>query len=130
MNGSPTSVPCSRGRLATLQHRTRAFADHRHTRDEQHLPDGALDLRHRDGPAGAGRGRILHDQPLSRGRNRGAVGIPLCFAQAISVVLYTVGFAESLVSVVSRLSMLVAGRATTVFIAVLAAEPGDAFLEY
>jgi solute carrier family 12 (sodium/potassium/chloride transporter), member 2 len=50
----------------------------------------------------------------------GAIGIPLYFAQAISVALYTVGFAESLVAVFPRLSMLWTGVATTVVIAGLA----------
>jgi solute carrier family 12 (sodium/potassium/chloride transporter), member 2 len=50
----------------------------------------------------------------------GAVGIPLFFAQAISVALYTVGFAESLVAVFPRLSMLWTGVVTTILIALLA----------
>jgi solute carrier family 12 (sodium/potassium/chloride transporter), member 2 len=50
----------------------------------------------------------------------GAVGIPLYFAQALSVALYTVGFAESLVAVVPQLSMMWTGVATTVVIAGLA----------
>jgi solute carrier family 12 (sodium/potassium/chloride transporter), member 2 len=50
----------------------------------------------------------------------GAIGIPLYFAQAISVALYTVGFAESLVAVLPRLSMLWTGVVTTVGIAGLA----------
>jgi solute carrier family 12 (sodium/potassium/chloride transporter), member 2 len=50
----------------------------------------------------------------------GAVGIPLYFAQAISVALYTVGFAESLVAVFPRLDMLWTGVITTVIVAALA----------
>jgi solute carrier family 12 (sodium/potassium/chloride transporter), member 2 len=50
----------------------------------------------------------------------GAVGIPLYFAQAISVALYTVGFAESVAAVFPRLSVVWTGIATTVVIAVLA----------
>jgi solute carrier family 12 (sodium/potassium/chloride transporter), member 2 len=50
----------------------------------------------------------------------GAIGIPLYFAQAISVALYTVGFAESVVAVVPRFSMLWTGVVTTVGIAGLA----------
>jgi solute carrier family 12 (sodium/potassium/chloride transporter), member 2 len=50
----------------------------------------------------------------------GAIGIPLYFAQAISVALYTVGFAESMVTVFPRLSMLWTGVATTIGIAGLA----------
>jgi solute carrier family 12 (sodium/potassium/chloride transporter), member 2 len=50
----------------------------------------------------------------------GAVGIPLFFAQAISVALYTVGFAESVVAVFPRLSMLWTGVLTTIVIAGLA----------
>jgi solute carrier family 12 (sodium/potassium/chloride transporter), member 2 len=50
----------------------------------------------------------------------GAVGIPLFFAQAISVALYTVGFAESLTAVFPRLSVLWTGVVTTLVIAGLA----------
>ncbi|HSJ23595.1 MAG TPA: amino acid permease [Longimicrobiales bacterium] len=50
----------------------------------------------------------------------GAVGIPLFFAQAISVALYTVGFAESLTAVFPRLSMLWTGVVTTLVVAGLA----------
>jgi solute carrier family 12 (sodium/potassium/chloride transporter), member 2 len=50
----------------------------------------------------------------------GAVGIPLFFAQAISVALYTVGFAESIVAVFPQLSMLWIGVLTTIVIAGLA----------
>lgn len=50
----------------------------------------------------------------------GAVGIPLYFAQAISVALYTIGFAESLVDAFGHLSQLWVGVATTVGVAVLA----------
>ncbi|CAN5896275.1 Na-K-Cl cotransporter [soil metagenome] len=50
----------------------------------------------------------------------GAVGIPLYFAQAISVALYTVGFAESVVAVIPQLSMLWTGVGTTIVVAALA----------
>jgi amino acid transporter len=50
----------------------------------------------------------------------GAVGIPLYFAQAISVALYTIGFAESVVDAFGHLSQLWVGVATTVGVAVLA----------
>ncbi len=50
----------------------------------------------------------------------GAVGIPLYFAQALSVALYTVGFAESVVEVFPRLDQRWVGVATTVGVALLA----------
>ncbi|MBA3895385.1 MAG: amino acid permease [Gemmatimonadales bacterium] len=50
----------------------------------------------------------------------GAVGIPLYFAQALSIALYTIGFAESVVNVFPNLNMKVVGIVTTVVIAVLA----------
>jgi amino acid transporter len=50
----------------------------------------------------------------------GAIGIPLFFAQAISVALYTVGFAESVVTVFPRFSLLLVGVITTILVAVLA----------
>lgn len=50
----------------------------------------------------------------------GAVGIPLFFAQALSVALYTVGFAESLVQTFPSLNMKVVGLVTTVGVALLA----------
>lgn len=50
----------------------------------------------------------------------GAVGIPLYFAQAISVALYTIGFAESVVDAFGHLSQLWVGVVTTILVAVLA----------
>lgn len=50
----------------------------------------------------------------------GAVGIPLYFAQALSIALYTVGFAESVVGVFPALNEKIVGVVTTVGIAVLA----------
>jgi len=50
----------------------------------------------------------------------GAVGIPLYFAQALSVALYTVGFAESVVGVFPRLDPRWVGVVTTVLVAALA----------
>jgi len=50
----------------------------------------------------------------------GAVGIPLYFAQALSVALYTVGFAESVVGVFPALDERMVGLATTVGVAILA----------
>ncbi|TFG65015.1 MAG: amino acid permease [Gemmatimonadales bacterium] len=50
----------------------------------------------------------------------GAVGIPLFFAQALSVALYTIGFAESLVAVFPALDQRMVGLATTVAVAGLA----------
>ncbi len=50
----------------------------------------------------------------------GAIGIPLYLAQALSVALYTVGFAESLVNVFPQLSFRIVGLTTTVAVAALA----------
>ncbi len=50
----------------------------------------------------------------------GAIGIPLYLAQALSVALYTVGFAESVVSVFPQLGFRVVGMATTIGVAMLA----------
>jgi amino acid transporter len=50
----------------------------------------------------------------------GAVGIPLFFAQALSVALYTIGFAESLVNVFPVLDQRLVGIATTIAVAALA----------
>jgi amino acid transporter len=50
----------------------------------------------------------------------GAVGIPLFLAQGLSVALYTVGFAESVVGVFPSLSIRWVGVAVTVAVAALA----------
>ena len=50
----------------------------------------------------------------------GSVGIPLFLAQGLSVALYTVGFAESLVAVFPMLNVKVVGLVTTVGVAALA----------
>lgn len=50
----------------------------------------------------------------------GAVGIPLYFAQALSVALYTIGFAESVVATFSHLNQLYVALITTVAVAILA----------
>lgn len=50
----------------------------------------------------------------------GAIGIPLYFAQALSVALYTIGFAESLVAIFPSLNERVVGIITTVLVAALA----------
>ena len=50
----------------------------------------------------------------------GAVGIPLYFAQALSVALYTIGFAESVVQAFDGLNQLYVALAVTVAVAVLA----------
>jgi solute carrier family 12 (sodium/potassium/chloride transporter), member 2 len=50
----------------------------------------------------------------------GAVGLSLYFAQALSIALYTIGFAESVVSTFSQLNQTYVALATTVFVAVLA----------
>lgn len=50
----------------------------------------------------------------------GAIGIPLYLAQALSVALYTVGFAESLVEVFPMLDFKAVGLITTALVAVIA----------
>ena len=50
----------------------------------------------------------------------GAVGIPLYFAQALSVALYTLGFAESLVGAFPFLNLQYVALAITVLVAILA----------
>ncbi|MEM9832606.1 MAG: Na-K-Cl cotransporter [Bacteroidota bacterium] len=50
----------------------------------------------------------------------GAVGIPLFIAQALSVALYVIGFAESLVAVFPTLNMTLVGIGVTVAIGLLA----------
>ncbi|PSN18892.1 Na-K-Cl cotransporter [filamentous cyanobacterium CCP5] len=50
----------------------------------------------------------------------GAVGIPLYFAQALSVALYTLGFAESVVSAFGFLDQLYVALVVTVLVAILA----------
>jgi len=50
----------------------------------------------------------------------GAVGIPLYLAQALSVALYTLGFAESVVATFPQLNQLYVALITTVLVAVLA----------
>ena len=50
----------------------------------------------------------------------GAIGIPLYLAQALSVALYTVGFAESVVGVFPALNIKLVGIITTIGVAILA----------
>jgi amino acid transporter len=50
----------------------------------------------------------------------GAVGIPLYFAQAISVALYTIGFAESVSQTFPLLNQKAVALVTTILVAVLA----------
>ncbi len=50
----------------------------------------------------------------------GAVGIPLYFAQAFSVALYTIGFAESVVQVFPNLSQLYVALIVTILVGILA----------
>ncbi len=50
----------------------------------------------------------------------GAVGIPLFFAQALSVALYTVGFAESVKNVFPQVDERLIGVLTTIAVAALA----------
>ncbi|MGB3138448.1 MAG: Na-K-Cl cotransporter, partial [Nodosilinea sp.] len=55
----------------------------------------------------------------------GAVGIPLYLAQAFSVALYTLGFAESLTRVFPVLPQTLVALITTVLIAILAIKSAD-----
>lgn len=50
----------------------------------------------------------------------GAIGIPLYFAQAISVALYIIGFAESLVITFPQLNIKVVATITTILVAIIA----------
>lgn len=50
----------------------------------------------------------------------GAVGLPLYFAQALSVALYTIGFAESLALVLPALDQRLVGIVTTIAVTLLA----------
>ncbi|MGB3238982.1 MAG: Na-K-Cl cotransporter [Geitlerinemataceae cyanobacterium] len=50
----------------------------------------------------------------------GAVGIPLYFAQALSISLYTIGFAESVVKVFPILNLTIVALITTIVVAVVA----------
>ena len=50
----------------------------------------------------------------------GAVGISLYFAQALSIALYTIGFAESVVKTFGSLNQTYVALATTILVAVLA----------
>ncbi|MGB7085327.1 MAG: amino acid permease, partial [Phormidesmis sp.] len=55
----------------------------------------------------------------------GAVGIPLYFAQALSVALYTIGFAESVKSIFPGTSIVIVALITTVLVAGLALVSAD-----
>ncbi|MEM9569179.1 MAG: amino acid permease, partial [Cyanobacteria bacterium P01_E01_bin.34] len=55
----------------------------------------------------------------------GAVGIPLFIAQTLSVALYTIGFAESLVQVVPNFDPKLVAIAATILVAVLAIKSAD-----
>lgn len=50
----------------------------------------------------------------------GAVGIPLYFAQALSVALHSIGFAESVVGVLGRFNVTYIALIVTIFVAALA----------
>ena len=50
----------------------------------------------------------------------GAIGIPLYLAQALSIALYTVGFAESVTEVFPQLNFHLVGMVTTLLVGVLA----------
>lgn len=55
----------------------------------------------------------------------GAVGISLYFAQALSVALYTIGFAESVVQTFSSLSQLYVALIITILVGILALTSAD-----
>ncbi|MGB3765981.1 MAG: amino acid permease [Phormidesmis sp.] len=55
----------------------------------------------------------------------GAVGIPLYFAQALSVALYTIGFAESVKNVFPSVSIVVVALITTIAVTALALISAD-----
>lgn len=55
----------------------------------------------------------------------GAVGIPLYFAQALSVALYTIGFAESLGEIFPGLNQTLVALITTVLVTVLALKSAE-----
>ncbi|MEM8778431.1 MAG: Na-K-Cl cotransporter [Cyanobacteria bacterium P01_G01_bin.49] len=55
----------------------------------------------------------------------GAVGIPLYFAQALSVALYTLGFAESVVTSFPQLNQLYVGLVVTIAVGILALTSAD-----
>ena len=59
----------------------------------------------------------------------GAVGIPLYIAQALSVALYTVGFAESLVATFPTFDARTVGLVTTILVAVLALKSARAAIK-
>lgn len=56
----------------------------------------------------------------------GAVGIPLYFAQAISVALYTIGFAESVVAAFPQYDLKVVALVTTILVTLLALKSAQA----
>ncbi|MGP1373377.1 MAG: Na-K-Cl cotransporter [Almyronema sp.] len=55
----------------------------------------------------------------------GAVGIPLYFAQALSVALYTIGFAESLVQVFPHFNLTLVAVITTALVTALALKSAE-----
>ena len=55
----------------------------------------------------------------------GAVGIPLYFAQAFSVALYTIGFAESVVQVFPHLNQTMIALITTILVTALALKSAE-----
>ncbi|WP_407659592.1 Na-K-Cl cotransporter [Limnoraphis robusta] len=55
----------------------------------------------------------------------GAVGIPLYFAQAISVALYTIGFAESLKITFPQLDVRVVALITTILVTIVAIKSAE-----
>ncbi|MGD1866792.1 MAG: amino acid permease [Phormidesmis sp.] len=59
----------------------------------------------------------------------GAVGIPLYFAQALSVALYTIGFAESVENVFPAVDIVVVALITTVLVTALALASADAAIK-
>ncbi|ASC69175.1 putative transporter protein [Halomicronema hongdechloris C2206] len=69
---------------------------------------------------GAVGGSLLHDQPLPGQLKRRGVGIPFNFAPGSPVALYTLGFAESVVSAFGQFNQLYVALITTIAVAILA----------
>ena len=55
----------------------------------------------------------------------GAVGIPLYFAQAFSVALYTIGFAESVTQIFPQVNQTIVALVTTVLVTLLALKSAE-----
>ena len=65
---------------------------------DDHAVDHAVPVGHRDQHAGQGRWGVLPDQPQSGRRVRRSIGLVFFLAQAVSVAMYVIGFAEAFVT--------------------------------